>query len=361
MNNYIIVLFLLYRINSKIIPIIVSKIGGQYSIKTLFTDKGKLTNQYFSVTLVKDYTWVSSRYYSLLNSANEIEKGTMIIQDKYSIPYKKINQRMTLKDYITLENFTFYYYDRSLIDPNELSLSLHTEHSSSLIYQLYEAKYIDSLSFSIIAQEGDNNECKIELNLGGIPEQFNNKKSRKCIVNKDNKSWGCTMNKVIIGDYSYYNNYSMIFQLSDHGIKAPTAFMNYLQHEIFKEYIDNGQCRFMLYTFNFLECECSVFDSIPYISFYIDGYEYKLYKSNFIMCLPKSCKLDIVDNYFDNTTWEFSLNFLKEYSLLFNYTESSITFYNDSTFNSNVNLIYIVIILLCSIGICIKYVLIINI
>ena len=92
----------------------------------------------------------------------------------------------------------------------------------------------------------------------------------------------------------------------------------------------------MLYTFNFLECECSVFDSIPYISFYIDDYEYKLHKSNFIMRLPRTCKLDIVDNYFDNTTWELSVNFLKEYSLLFNYTDNSVTFYNVSNFNSNV-------------------------
>lgn len=108
----------------------------------------------------------------------------------------------------------------------------------------------------------------------------------------------------------------------------------------------------MLYTFNFLECECSVFDSIPYISFYIDDYEYKLHKSHFIMRLPRTCKLDIVDNYFDNTTWELSVNFLKEYSLLFNYTDNSVTFYNVSNFNSNVNVLYIVLMFLCIIGIC---------
>ena len=144
----------------------------------------------------------------------------------------------------------------------------------------------------------------------------------------------------------------MVFQLSDHGIKAPTSCMNYLESEIFKEYIDKGKCHFMLYTFNFLECECSAFDSIPYISFYIDDYEYKLHKSNFIMRLPRTCKLDIVDNYFDNTTWELSVNFLKEYSLLFNYTDNSVTFYNVSNFNSNVNVLYIVLMFLCIIGIC---------
>ena len=79
--------------------------------------------------------------------------------------------------------------------------------------------------------------------------------------------------------------------------------------------------------------DASYFDSIPYISFYIDDYEYKLHKSNFIMRLPRTCKLDIIDNYFDNTTWELSVNFLKEYSLLFNYTDNSVTFYNVSNFN----------------------------
>lgn len=70
MNNYFILLFLLNQINQKIIPINVNKIGGQYSIKTLFTDKERLTNQYFSITLVKDYTWVSARYYSLPESSH---------------------------------------------------------------------------------------------------------------------------------------------------------------------------------------------------------------------------------------------------------------------------------------------------
>lgn len=152
----------------------------------------------------------------------------------------------------------------------------------------------------------------------------------------------------------------MLYQLSDSGIKAPTVFMNYLKNEIFKDYIDNGICRFMLFTFNFIECDCKIFDSIPYISFFIDEYEYKLHKENFVLKLPKTCKLDIVDNYFDNTTWEFNINFIKEFPLLFNYTDSSITFVYDSNFYDNIKFIFFILILLCVIGIsiniCIKFI-----
>ena len=137
------------------------------------------------------------------------------------------------------------------------------------------------------------------------------------------------MNTIIIAQHEYQNSDEVVFQTITDNIYIPHKFVLFLKDTVFKTHLQNNEC---YYTTDdpYLRCQCNVFHSINYIQFIInntiiyfrDYFYQELEGENICILLLKETI---------NNRWEFGISFIEQHSILFNYNDSSITFYGNET------------------------------
>ena len=201
------------------------------------------------------------------------------------------------------------------------------DHNLSLIHQLFRMKISNGDSFGFLKGNSDNRGF---FYIGGFPNDFiENKNNVTFYVNKNIGYWSIDLNKVIIAQHEYKNNDEVVFQTVTENIYIPHQFVLFLKDKVFKSYLDKNEC---YYTTDdpYLRCQCSIFQKMNFIQF-IFNKTIVYFRNNFYKELEGEniCILLLKETI--NNRWEFGISFIEQHSILFNYNDSSITFYGNET------------------------------
>ena len=222
---------------------------------------------------------------------------------------------------------------------NSLSFSLiPLNESFSIIHQLYKSHQIEEMIFAFTPLK--------DIYLGKIPESIiKNKSSGEC--SSVNGNWGCELNNIFFENEKIEERKYILphpsksgFNNTLSGIYAPIHFLNLVEEEYFKKYIDNGNCDRK--NKNTLECWCEseseIFDTFPStLNFIFDNSIFTIPKKIFFEIKELKClgitifKFLIFPNQFQiNNIWIFGDFFLQNYVTIFDYNRKKVSFYSDS-------------------------------
>lgn len=235
-----------------------------------------------------------------------------------------LHDTLFLEEQVTINDFFFHLRYKTTEIYDTLYLLYKTNPDLSSLHQLLSEKRINHLSFGII---GLQNKVGY-VSLGGVPEEVleKNKYSATCKVTGGN-NWGCGLKNVIFDDKLFKNHYDLSFQANDARILAPKMFMNFLMEEYFKDLIRRNVCEK-----DTLICKCSSFSSFPNLIFNIDNNLIKLNQKSLYRRTALGCQLYIQENVEEPDKWQFGMSFLNNFVTLFNYENSTITFYSNEAF-----------------------------
>ena len=266
-------------------------------------------------------------------------------------PHEEVNlyntqtQSIKLEDVFQLEGYPYelrlpfnFVNKTTLLFYDQISLcSSFKNESTSLVHVLYNNKIISYKKFGISLNKMNS----VVLCLGGFPKEiiksfpykhkFNN-------ANKQSNKWTLNLNGIIIGDV---NNNSQIYVQNEIGllstrerfIYAPMDFFIYLNtSNVMRTMFEQNIC--FVQTINGVYeilCKCGFLNRLENITFVIEGHmiemnAFKLFRSYYDKCLFQ------IKGYFENKNWEtkwvFGNLLMKEYSMLFDYEDKTITFYS---------------------------------
>ena len=124
-----------------------------------------------------------------------------------------------------------------------------------MVYQFYKQGLIDNPSFGFLSTNFGNGNLILGKFNNTIISQ--NRYSASCPVVKEKNTWGCELNKIIIGDKEYRNYDYSYFVVDERKIFAPRKFFSFLKEKIMKPFIMNQTCElFELGRSSYFECQC---------------------------------------------------------------------------------------------------------
>ena len=213
-----------------------------------------------------------------------------------------------------------------------------------------------------------------KLFLGGIPSFLKLKlitKYYSTVSSLDSRGWNFQFESIQMGeiklDLSKGKSVAMI-QLSGSSLGVPPKFFQQIEDKYFKKYYANKDC--YVKQLRIWEDEVSRFDSgfrifclkkvittFPEITISVNKSELTLRKNNMFNCDYNNdndyCLFELADR-MDNDAYYFGTSLLKEFLVLCNYEDSSISFYyneNRIMFGDQQKVIMIWVILIILIGI----------
>lgn len=311
-----------------------TRISGAYSV-TLSPRK------MFNIDLAFQYNWASTNYYHLTTSQN----AKIISNDTTLILEQQIQNPLLVADIFTYENITinplyFFLFKGTFDNYDSLSFSYKHYTNHSVVNTLYENNVIRRRAFGIRA----TTERDGVLYLGGFPQSVINefKYKHSCNVITTQHTWGCALTKVKVGNKMFDNVEPSYFQTNDKRILVPKRFMAFMKENYFNAYIQNKTCVFRsILKYNFYECIYNQTQYFPIISFYFDDVEIPINSEHLYRVVNLSNgniikQYFIEENYENENQWIFALAFIKSNPMLFDYDNSTITFYyNTTTISTN--------------------------
>ena len=310
-----------------------TRISGAYCVS--FSQR-----KMFNIDLAFQYNWASSNYYHLTTSQN----AKIISNDTTLILEKQIQNPLLIADVFTYENVTinplyFFLFKGTFDNFDSLSFSYKQYTNHSLVNSLYDNNTIRRRAFGIRA----TSEHEGILYLGGFPhsviDEF--KHAHTCNVISSEHTWGCSLTQVKVGKVRFNNVESSYFQTNDKRILVPKRFMTFMKENYFNAYIKNKTCVLRdILKHHFYECVYNQTRYFPMISFYFDNVEIPINNEHLYRVVTLSNgnvvkQYYIEENYDNENQWIFAIAFLKSNPMLFDYDNSTITFYYNSTTPNN--------------------------
>ncbi len=332
--SFLIFLFIFFAVEKcQIIPIKYEQISGAYNIEFKIGEGDQ--SKYFEINLDLPFSFASSYHYSkkLSKTVLTYETTQIQIEDQQKTAEHLLEHLLITSsngNNVTVKDFHFYYVHDFLDVYDSLSLSYKSKKEEfSLLNTLYENKQIGQRKFAMMEhgfKEGT-------LYLGGFPNNtVNDMNNYTCKINTEYDSWGCRLTKVIVGNNVYDNDDYALLQGNDRRVKVPSKFFNYLKEKYFNAYEKEGVCRYRnILRFNFYECLYNKTENFPSFTFVFDNfslpfedrqlyrkveYDNNTYKQFFIE-----------ENVIEPTKWQFGIPLFRQYPVLFDYDDSSITFF----------------------------------
>ena len=237
--------------------------------------------------------------------------------------------------------------------------SLQTE-DTNFIMQI--KKKLNLLSYDFVIRYIDEDEG--EIVIGAMPHQISEEYKKEAFVGTNTINynaylyWGLEFENISYGDKGNIENVSHIglFEIETGVIKCPKEFFEYLNENVFKEFIDSNQCTIENKdTLSYFVCNSKApFKKINDISFYHRDFNYTFTLS------PSDLLYSYKDQFYylvisdsSSSVWTLGKQFLKKYPLLFNPDKKLIGFYKPLPSSSNIlhnlfilSLIIIIILLL---------------
>lgn len=316
---------------------------------------------FFEINLSSNYSYITPLNYNRTNSTS----AKSIAFETSNVPNatcERLKERIELiinmnEEYV-IDDIEFLYYNRTFSKKDSLTFAHNIKKKEySLLHNLYKRGFIEHLRFGLVKRDEERG----NFYFGGVPEEVvKNYSSMTLKIEKDIQTWKVTMNKFYIGDGEYNNEYPMKFELSQRKLLLPQKVYEILQQEIFTPYVANKTC-FYKQQEELYECSGDCLQYFPNIELILDNIRFSLngeclYKKVFEV---KTYMIGI-NKEFDE--WVIGVPFFEKYPVLFDYENSSMTFYSNTTFelsstiqsnNSNINqrnYRYILFILLMVIG-----------
>lgn len=332
--SFLIFLFIFFAIEKcQIIPIKYQQISGAYNIEFKIGEGEE--SKYFEINLELPFSFASSYYYrkKLSKSVLTYETTQIEVENQLTTAEHLLDHLTLLSptgNNITVQNFHFYYVNDILDVYDSLSLSYKSKKEEfSLIHTLYDNNQIGHKKFGM-KEDGFKEGT---LYLGGFPnDTVNTMNNYTCKINTEYDSWGCRLTKVIVGNDVYDNDEYALLQGNDRRVKVPSKFFNYLKEKYFNEYEKEGVCRYrQILRFNFYECLYNKTDNFPSFTFVFDNFSLPFEDKQ----LYRKVEYDnntykqflIEENIIEPTKWQFGIPLFRQYPVLFDYDNSSVTFY----------------------------------
>ena len=291
------------------------------------------------INQVLNYTYVTPGVYKKDKSSTSLLK-----QSKESLYVELVKEEGSLiadtigESSFNLTNFNFYIIPtagKHFLPQNELGFGVSfKEDNYSIIHMLKNQSKISKLAYTIAPGEDDFNG---KLWLGEFPQSEVAKYDfhTTCKVNSSHPIWGCTMKTVFYGDISYVfgntkydNTHKMYFQASQRHILAPDDFMKFLSKNVFSKFYGTGQCGYMEGINDYFECYPEVIDKLSKVFNFIMGDSVLVLKrEELFSCLVGKCKFLIMGNRTPDT-WVFGMDFMKHFTMTFDYENKDITFHS---------------------------------
>jgi hypothetical protein len=323
------------------------------------------------IKLNKYITYITS---SALNNLKSLK-----FDEKKSSSYKKIDDnefKSKDNDFISgykssdnikignknINKFKFYLSNNQIIDESgtlglkvqPISSDMKIVNDTGIIKQLKEENLISSYYFYFKFDKSKNlGEYKGKLIIGGLPHEIESSKfdkskfiNTKIQKNIFNTTWDIYFMKINYGNDLVSEQFSISFSSTFGLIHAPIFFKKKIYEKFF--YQENCYEEFNGY-FNYFCCNEKVdikqFKQLYFESLYQElnftlNYEdlfYKIDKKNYFLILFNN----------DIYTWQFGLNFLYRYTLVFNTDKKIIGYYfNQINKNENRKIIILYILLI---------------
>ena len=251
------------------------------------------------------------------------------------------------KNAFTINQFCFYSIPSYIYNsmPNEydgLSFAFHiTNENSSLIHLLNRTQQISKPIFAFVPPDyNEQHKTKGLMFYGGIDLKYLNNKTyyTVCSTVKTAIAWGCVLDYIFIDNVDDYrskhnkqtfgNIYYSIFQTSEEYILAPESF-----HKFFLEYVlsINGQCYQVKDEMSFyIQCDVhTVMNKLKSIDFSFEHSMFRFKPHELFTCVNNECKFKIRFRESSAHLWTIGTAFLDKYATVFDYENSSITFYSE--------------------------------
>lgn len=308
------------EILSKVIVLPYIKKDNYLLVNLLLGDRGLTVD--FKIDLINNRTEINNMYYQISDKGKK-QYESDLYSDEMIIPIEEVSGIVYVQ--VTLKEFFFYY--NKVNNNNILSLAYDIkDRNLSLIHQLYKMKISNGDSFGFL--KGNSN--RGFFYIGGFPTDFvENKNNVTFYVNRNTGYWSIDLNKIIIDQHEYQNSDEVVFQTITENIYIPHKFVLFLKDTVFKPYLQKNEC---YYTTDdpYLRCQCNIFQTINYIQF-IFNKTIVYFRNNFYEELEGQniCILLLKETI--NNRWEFGISFIEQHSILFDYNDSSITFYGNET------------------------------
>lgn len=233
-----------------------------------------------------------------------------------------INKEISLKKFY----FNILNGERPEGAYDSLSLAYQFENTSfSIINQLFEEGLITKKKFSFVPKED-----KVGvIYFGGLPQEVVSEKyETKCKAQNNRTTWGCNLQKVIIGNDVYSNSAYAYFNTIDSDILAPSSFINFLKEHFLSSYLEDKICSFEPGTESY-RCNCTKMGQLPQFMMVFDGKGVELNNKIIFTEYSPRCFLRIRENYKENE-WVIGTRFMSNYIISFDYDNEEISIYADA-------------------------------
>lgn len=308
---------------------IISNQNG-YSVNASIGDPSKIIN--LEINLDNYYLWLSPPEYNKDNSLTAIKENEI----GYRIPAEVITDKFSIGK-IKLNKFPFYNGLTKSIS-NRIGLANNNNDKKfSLLNHLKEKGYIKREAF------GFNNN---KMFFGGFPNEESAKMIGKCIVDNgyNRHNWGCNLSQIKIDTKGtgivYVNPYYSVFQTNTNDILIPSSYYENIIEGILNPYFMKSICMTGLIKGDeTIHCDCKKINDFPLITFNFYDVDIKFDKSMLFEPDSDLCRFKMIKSYNKDYIdyWVFGTSIFKNYSLLFDSEENSISFYHPFSYEEDNN------------------------
>ena len=285
------------------------------------------------LSLEGDYIVVNTEKYK-----PKLSRTYQLIHENTVSTFKGLMKQIDFTDMLYLSNDFMVNIHCFLMDETNLVQMTNAEFGLSptisrveysLIHLLKKNEHIRILGFTLSFDKVEN---KGVIYFGDIPSKViqENNYIGKCKINNMRSKWGCSLDKVLIGDSSFINNKYAYFQTNKDFISIPSDFYIYLYENVFTAYIIERKCKELLSSeFNVsLVCDCDIIEDTPSFTFVFQNSPFVIEANKlFIRNNFNQCRL-IMNSNSNANEWIFGTPFLDKYISHYNYETKEITFFS---------------------------------
>ena len=229
------------------------------------------------------------------------------------------------------------YTINDIILPFSVLINKYINNNGDIKKKISFPLYYDNISHSIIHNINVKSHSFSFVNntlfFGGIPNDITqNKKNVTCYPDALASGWSCPLNWITVEDQKFPINEDVYFETAESSFIVPRSFIMFLKEKALKKYIDTLQCDFFPID-NHIECKCDVINTMRDIEITISHFIFKISSDDIFDKYAEECYLRFITNRKDNK-WYIGTVFINKFTPLFSYDTHSITFYYDSSIES---------------------------
>lgn len=236
-------------------------------------------------------------------------------------------------------NIDFYFYAPLNNSYTEVSNTLSfaykfTDTKHSIVHQLYKSGHIPKKQFAF--QSEIHNTSNL-FSIGGVPPEYIEGKNKATLyVDQSHNSWGFEVTAIKYNSTisKYFNKQHAYVFTNDTDFFVDNETFNWFKTEVFGELLNDGSCKMCKFgKRKTICCTSETYLNIEPFSFVIQGYQFNFNKNEMFYCDNKEDTCYFIVQVMSPTfcvvdeSWKIGFTFLEKFVSVFDYDDSSISFY----------------------------------